>query len=125
MARRSLTSRYLVDTYMNDDDDVDEEYEESLLAQIEEEEERLANKSSRRGHRGSIKGHAIVERDSVEGHERLYCDYFANPPKYGARLFRRRFRMKQTLFSRIHDDVVSHDCRPSWFVIASKGNSCF
>ncbi|KAM5551648.1 hypothetical protein ABKV19_026477 [Rosa sericea] len=107
MARRSLASRYLVDTYMNDDDDIDEEYEESLLVQIEE--ERLAKKSSKRGRRGSIMGHNIVERDPIEGHERLYRDYFANPPKYGARLFRRRFRMKQALFLRIHDAVVAHD----------------
>ncbi|XP_062021009.1 uncharacterized protein LOC133737487 [Rosa rugosa] len=92
---------------MNDDDDIDEEYEESLLVQIEE--ERLAKKNSRRGHRGSVMGHDIVERDPIEGHERLNRDYFANPPKYGARLFRRRFRMKQALFLRIHDAVVAHD----------------
>ncbi|XP_061998919.1 uncharacterized protein LOC133716216 [Rosa rugosa] len=92
---------------MNDDDDIDEEYEESLLVQIEE--ERLAKKNSKRGRRGSIMGHNIVERDPIEGHERLYRDYFANPPKYGARLFRRRFRMKQALFLRIHDAVIAHD----------------
>nr|XP_011465812.1 PREDICTED: uncharacterized protein LOC101310615 [Fragaria vesca subsp. vesca] len=107
MARRSLASRYLVDMFMDDDDDIDEEYEGLLLAQIEEKD--LANKSSTRGHRGSVIGHHIVNRDPIEGHERLYHDYFANPPKYGARLFQKRFRMKQALFMRIHDVVVAHD----------------
>ncbi|KAL6183814.1 hypothetical protein ACLB2K_045224 [Fragaria x ananassa] len=92
---------------MDDDDDIDEEYEGLLLAQIEEKD--LANKSSTRGHRGSVIGLRIVNRDPIEAHERLYHDYFANPPKYGARLFQRRFRMKQALFMRIHDVVVAHD----------------
>jgi hypothetical protein len=89
MARRSMASRYLVDMYMHNDDELDEEYEESLLVDIEE--ERLANKSKKRGHRGSVMGHDVVLRDQIGGHERLYQDYFADSPTYGARLFRRRF----------------------------------
>ncbi|XP_020266390.1 uncharacterized protein LOC109841871 [Asparagus officinalis] len=92
---------------MDDDDNIDDEYEELLLAQIEE--KGRANQSSRGGHRGSLMGHRIVNRDLIEGHERLCRDYFDNPPKYGARLFRRRFRMKQALFMRIHEAVVAHD----------------
>ncbi|KAJ9543304.1 hypothetical protein OSB04_023011 [Centaurea solstitialis] len=88
-------------------DDEDEEHEELLLLQLEE--ERLANKSSKGAHGGSVMGHKFVHRDLIGGHERLYSDYFANPPKYGPRLFRRRFRMNQTLFLRILDAVVAHD----------------
>ncbi|KAJ9544054.1 hypothetical protein OSB04_023761 [Centaurea solstitialis] len=85
MDRRSLANRYLLDTHM---DDEDEEHEELLLLQLEE--ERLANKSSKGAHGGSVMGHKIVHRDLIGGHERLYRDYFANPPKYCPRLFRRR-----------------------------------
>ncbi|XP_020262857.1 uncharacterized protein LOC109838841 [Asparagus officinalis] len=92
---------------MGDDDNIDNKYEELLLAQIEE--KGRANQSSRGGHCGSIMGHRIVNHDLIEGHERLYRDYFANPPKYEDRLFRRRFRMNQALFMRIHDVVVAHD----------------
>ncbi|KAL6134666.1 hypothetical protein ACLB2K_066894 [Fragaria x ananassa] len=112
MARRSLATRYLVDTFMDDDDDIDVEYEELFLAQIEEKD--LANKSSRRGY---VMGHRIVNRDPIEGHEKLYHDYFANPPKYGYCLFRRRFRMKQALFMLIHDAIVAHD---TYFVQSSR-----
>ncbi|XP_020266242.1 uncharacterized protein LOC109841706 [Asparagus officinalis] len=92
---------------MDDDDNIDDEYEELLLAQIEE--KGCANQSSRGGHHGSIMGHRIVNRDLIEGHERLCHDYFTNPQKNRARLFRRRFRMKQALFMRIHDVVVAYD----------------
>ena len=104
MARRSFVSRYVVDMHMNDEDD---EHEELLLLKLEE--ERLSNTSSRGAHGGSIMGHKMVHRDLIGGHERLYHDYFANPPKYGPRLFRRRFRMNQALFLRIHDAIVAHD----------------
>ena len=35
-----------------------------------------------RRHRGSVLGHRMVNRDRVEGHERLYCYYFATPYVY-------------------------------------------
>ena len=43
-----------------------------------------------RRHRGSVPGHRMVNRDRVEGHERLYRDYFAIPCVYES-FFRRRF----------------------------------
>ena len=43
--------------------------------------------------RGSIQGHYVIFRNRVEGHERLYLDYFAKLPTYPPNLFRRRFRM--------------------------------
>ena len=50
-----------------------------------------------RRHCGSVPGHRMVNRDRVEGHERLYRDYFATPYVYES-FFRRRFRMSRHLF---------------------------
>ena len=35
-----------------------------------------------RRHRGSVPDHKMVNHDRVEGHERLYRDYFATPRVY-------------------------------------------
>ena len=35
-----------------------------------------------RRHRSSVLGHIMVNHDRVEGHERLYRDYFATPYVY-------------------------------------------
>ncbi|KAL6579436.1 hypothetical protein OROMI_009652 [Orobanche minor] len=102
-----MARRYLVDMFMEDDDNINDQYEELLLAQIDEKSR--ANQIPSGGNRGSVMGHRTINRDLHEGHERLCRDYFADPPKYGPRLFRRRFRMKQALFMRIHDAVVAHD----------------
>ena len=58
---------------------------------------------------GSIQGHSVILRNRVQGHERLYRDYFAEPPIYPLNLFRRRFRMNQTLFLRILFMVENYD----------------
>ena len=42
----------------------------------------------------------MVNRDRVEGHERLYRDYFATPCVYES-FFQRRFLMSHPLFLRI------------------------
>ena len=47
--------------------------------------------SSYTRHRGSVDGHQVVERNRVEGNIRLYRDYFADPPVYDQRYFRRRY----------------------------------
>ena len=61
-----------------------------------------------RRHRGSILGHIMVNRDRVEGHERLYRDYFATPYVYES-FFRRRFRMSRPLFLQIVNEVEQYD----------------
>ena len=65
-----------------------------------------------RRHRGSIPGHRMVNRDRVEDHERLYCDYFATPCVYES-FFQRRFRMSRPLFLRIVNGVEQYD---SYFI---------
>nr|XP_043639066.1 uncharacterized protein LOC122610137 [Erigeron canadensis] len=46
-----------------------------------------------------------VDRDRIQVHVRLMRDYFADEPRYNARLFRRRFRMSTNLFERIVGDL--------------------
>ena len=61
-----------------------------------------------RRHRGSVPGHRMINRDRVEGHERLYCDYFATPCVYES-FFQRRFRMSRPLFLQIVNEVEQYD----------------
>ncbi|XP_047961609.1 uncharacterized protein LOC125206394 [Salvia hispanica] len=42
-----------------------------------------------------------IHRDHAGGHDRLFADYFAEEPRYPADVFRRRFRMRRSLFLRI------------------------
>ena len=59
--------------------------------------------------RGSIQGHYVIFRNRVEGHERLYRDYFAKSPTYPPNLFRRRFRMNRSLFVRVISNMEVYD----------------
>ena len=43
----------------------------------------------------------FIRRDFVQATERIFRDYFAEPPLYSPNLFRRRFRMSRPLFLRI------------------------
>ena len=61
-----------------------------------------------RRHRSSVPGHRTVNRGRVEGHERLYRDYFATPCVYES-FFRRRFRMSRPLFLRIVNEIEQYD----------------
>jgi hypothetical protein len=45
-------------------------------------EEESNNQGRRTGHRGSIPGHNIVNRNRKEGKLRLHNDYFAENPKF-------------------------------------------
>ncbi|XP_035547298.1 uncharacterized protein LOC108998374 [Juglans regia] len=51
----------------------------------------------------------FIRRNPLEGHERLWNDYFAEPSIYPPNVFRRRFRMHRNLFLRIHSAVEAHD----------------
>ena len=59
------------------------------------------------------KRHRSIRRNHLVGHERLFLDYFALISIYPPTLFRRRFRMKRSLFLRIQSKIEAHD---SYFV---------
>ena len=61
-----------------------------------------------RRHRGSVPSHRMINRDRVEGHERLYSDYFATPCVYES-FFRTKFRMSRAIFLRIVNEVEQYD----------------
>uniref|UniRef100_A0A7N2QZ59 No apical meristem-associated C-terminal domain-containing protein n=1 Tax=Quercus lobata TaxID=97700 RepID=A0A7N2QZ59_QUELO len=89
-------NHFVIRKFLLDDSDEDEIIEELVME---------ASQPKRR--RRSIK------RNHLVGHERLFLDYFAPTPIYPPTLFRRRFRMKRSLFLRIQSQVEAHD---SYFV---------
>ncbi|XP_021732696.1 uncharacterized protein LOC110699510 [Chenopodium quinoa] len=57
----------------------------------------------------------LVERDREDGHNRLWNDYFADPPVFPPNLFRRRFRMRKHVFLRIvHTLEERHQFFQQW-----------
>ncbi|XP_062193511.1 uncharacterized protein LOC133896889 [Phragmites australis] len=104
-----MNSSDLEEMMMFSSDLSDEEDELFVFIAIEEEEAGAARRSRQRG---SMPGHAVIDRQHREGAARLYNDYFADKPVYGDILFCRRFRMSQRLFLRIAAVVEEHD---TWF----------
>jgi hypothetical protein len=49
-----------------------------------------AERRRRRGYRGSVPGHIVLDRDHEAGHARIVADYFAEQPVYTDYHFRRR-----------------------------------
>ncbi|KAH9102980.1 hypothetical protein AeMF1_020579 [Aphanomyces euteiches] len=63
--------------------------------------------------RGSLPGkRPNVDRGFQEGARRIHLDYFADDPVYNDAMFRRRFRMRRTLFLRVVNDLRLYD---PWF----------
>nr|XP_017233175.1 PREDICTED: uncharacterized protein LOC108207225 [Daucus carota subsp. sativus] len=60
-------------------------------------------------HGGSTMNHHVIDRNREEGHARLYRDYFSDTPTHTDTQFRRRFRMRRTLFMRIEEAVTAND----------------
>ena len=89
------------------DFDSDDELEMVTTCAIEM--NKLNSEESSGVRRGSIQGHSVILRNLVQGNERLYRDYFAQPPIYPLNLFRRRFQMNRTLFLCILFMVENYD----------------
>ncbi|XP_030931209.1 uncharacterized protein LOC115957123 [Quercus lobata] len=89
-------NHFVIRKFLLDDSDEDEIIEELVM-------EASQPKRRRRS----------IQRNHLVGHERLFLDYFALTPVYPPTLFRRRFRMKRSLFLRIQSQVEAHD---SYFV---------
>ncbi|CAL5396462.1 unnamed protein product [Camellia sinensis] len=54
---------------------------------------------------GSTSGHRYINRERVKGDEQIYRDYFVDNPVYPEEYFRRRFRMRWSLFVSILHDI--------------------
>jgi hypothetical protein len=71
--------------------------------------ERLSSEGGSRSQRNFGRCHNTIWRNSLQGEENLFRDYFAESPVFPPKKFRRRFRMRRDLFMRIHDAIISHD----------------
>ncbi|KAH9780955.1 nuclease [Citrus sinensis] len=60
-------------------------------------------------HGGSGTGHITINRDREMVDRNLFNDYFSKNPRLNDSMFRRRFRMSRSLFSRITNVVQGHD----------------
>ena len=91
----------------SDDSDIDELLQDddvemmSLLIDVQSFENRVKLMDQRRG---SKMGRVTIYRNRALGHEHLMEDYFSEVPTYPPRLFRRRYRMRRSLFVKIVTD---------------------
>ena len=75
------------------------------LENLEEIRKDLLDSDKKKTRGGSTVGRRYIDRDHIQGHRRLYNDYFSLNPVYTDKQFRRRFRMRRSLFLRIVEDV--------------------
>ncbi|XP_062191253.1 uncharacterized protein LOC133895069 [Phragmites australis] len=94
-------------SYNDSFDKEDDMFIETMRAWQAESEE-----SERRLWGGSVPSRKRIHRYRLEGHMRLYNDYFADPPVYPDYIFRHQFRMKRNLFLKIVGVVEEKD---TWF----------
>ncbi|XP_004296239.1 PREDICTED: uncharacterized protein LOC101310791 [Fragaria vesca subsp. vesca] len=80
----------------------------------------LQEEKGRRRRRDFITGRLYKDRERLQGHQRLFKDYFSENPIHGEDIFQRRFRMHRALFIRIVDGVTDYD---SYFVQKRDGAS--
>ncbi|XP_074355895.1 uncharacterized protein LOC141695556 [Apium graveolens] len=88
----------------------EEEHEARIrmsAAYLHHQQQQGADSSPRHG--GSTMNHRVIDRSREEGHARLYRDYFCDTPTYTEAQFRRRFRMRRSLFLRIEEAITAHD----------------
>ena len=102
-----MSQNYIRNLFLMDDNSKNQAATAMLTTMACEEEAVRRSKTSRR--RGSISGHAVIQRNRVQGNERIYHDYFSEIPVYPPHLFRRRFRMNRPLFFRIQSAVEAYD----------------
>jgi hypothetical protein len=59
--------------------------------------------------RGSVPRHTFIYCDSLQGHQRLFLDYFIDSPIYPSKVFQRRFRIHYPLFLHILSAIEDYD----------------
>jgi hypothetical protein len=89
------------------DSSSDDELE--IISAIAMAKERFHSERGSTSRRDSGQSRNTICRNSLQGQENLFRDYFAASPVYPAKKFRRRFRMRRELFMYIHDAIVDHE----------------
>ncbi|CAM6084263.1 unnamed protein product [Calypogeia fissa] len=95
---------------MDSDDDIDVlvAHHVNIISAVAEDDE-ATEKILNAQHGGSRPGRAPnLFRDHVGGHGRIWDDYFCENPVYPSHIFRRCFRMRKSVFFKIHDKLVEH-----------------
>ncbi|XP_074328216.1 uncharacterized protein LOC141666117 [Apium graveolens] len=87
----------------------EEEHEARMRMSVAYFHHRRQRANSESHHGGSTMNHRVIDQNREEGHARLYRDYFADTPTYTDTQFRRRFRMRRSLFLKIQEAVTIHD----------------
>jgi hypothetical protein len=105
----------LSDSSSSDNSDLDEllhddDLEATILLLSVKELEDHAKLLNRR--RASVIGWNHIHRNCLLGHEQLMDDYFAEVPTYPSHLFRRRYRMRRSLFITI---VMACEANSNYF----------
>jgi hypothetical protein len=81
---------------------IDDDEQLLLMIAVKEIED---NKKTRRP--GSKIGWLCIHRNRTLGHAMLMQDYFSEVPTYPAYLFRRRYRMRRSLFVKIVESCIA------------------
>nr|XP_017243885.1 PREDICTED: uncharacterized protein LOC108215812 [Daucus carota subsp. sativus] len=95
-------------TYMIQEEE-EEEHEMNIAVGAYAQSSSQRNDRSLVRHRGSVLNHRIIYRNRELGNQLFYRDYFSDHPTYPDYIFRRRFRMRRSLFVRIQSAIESHD----------------
>ncbi|XP_042988753.1 uncharacterized protein LOC122316287 [Carya illinoinensis] len=101
-----------MDPYSNTLYMLDEDYfnhEDLMIEAMAVHRQRHATLEASSSRRPNSQPHIFIRHNPLEGHERLWKDYFAQPPIYLSNIYRRRFRMNRDLFLRIHSAVETQD----------------
>jgi hypothetical protein len=89
------------------DSSSDDELE--IISALATAKERPDSKRGSTSHHDSGRHRNTIWRNSLQGEQNLFHDYFAELPVYPPKKFPRRFRMRCDLFIRIHDAIITHD----------------
>ncbi|XP_035546169.1 uncharacterized protein LOC118348486 [Juglans regia] len=93
--------------HMEDEDYFD--HEEYMIQAMALHRQQHAAEGASASRRRNSQPRMFIRHNPLEGHERLWNDYFAEPSIYSPNVFRRRFRMHRNLFLCIHSAVEAHD----------------
>jgi hypothetical protein len=95
------------DSLSSDDSDLEDIFfddDEQLLLMIAAKDQKDKKKTKRPG---SKAGRLCIPRNRTLGHSMLMQDYFSEAPTYPAYLFRRRYRMRCSLFVKIVEICIA------------------
>ncbi|XP_038707296.1 uncharacterized protein LOC120002608 [Tripterygium wilfordii] len=83
----------------------EDEFEDLLFLEYERKQFERGSMS----HTGSHRQCSVINCNRVQGHERIFNDYFTKSPVYNDVMFRRRFHMNRALFLRIRSTIEMHE----------------